>query len=201
MAVETEHTKLPFAGLAGLEPGMFEGSGEALFTDPRDGAYIPQLQHVQRRRFPGLATLRRMASNSGDRTDSAVHAQPGFRSKASVGCIDQKDEVQCAAKASACEQQLPVKPVQGAHLAGAAVLGLRKLVNCADDSSAYLQETPFTPKKMMMQAVPSDVVEAIVVCKAVKAPTVPRPPSVAPRPRATGQGKQPSKAVKTLILP
>jgi len=201
MAVETEQSKLTLADLAGLEPGMFEASGQTLFTDPLDGAYIPQLQHVHRKRFPGLATLRRMASKNGDRTDSAVHAQQGLHPKACVGCMDLEVDVQSAIKASAREQQLPPKPVQGTHLAGAAVLGLRTLAGGANDSSAYVQETPSTPKKMMMQTIPSHVVEAVTVSEAIKAPTVPRPPSAAPRSRATGQGKRPTRAVKAPIWP
>jgi len=105
--------------------------------------------------------------------------------------------MQSAIKTSAREQQVQPKPVQGTHLAGAAVLGLRTLA----DSSAYVQETPSTPKKMMMQTIPSHVVEAVTVSKAIKAPTVPRPPSAAPRSRATGQGKRPTRAVKAPILP
>jgi len=201
MAVETKQRKLTFPGFAGFEPGLLEASGDALFTDPLDGAYIPQLQHVQRKRFPGLATLRRMASQNGDSTYSAVHAQQGFHSKACVGCADQKDEVESAANASAREQQLPPTPVEGTHLAGAAVLGLRSLAGGADDSSAYLQQTSFTPTKMMMRTVFLDAAEAVTVSKAIKAPTVPRPPSAAPRPRAMGQGKRPTRAFKAPIWP
>jgi len=191
MAVEFDSSKVTFAGLAGYEAPASEEPNEALFRDPIDDCYIPQLECVHMKRFPSLATLRKSASKDGVGAHGTVHAQNRFRGKTLAACTDQKGESQRAANALAHEQELPLVPNQGAHLAGAAVLGLRKLTRGADDSLESSQETPFTHKKKMMQAILSDNAEAVMVSKTVKAPKVPRPPSAAPRPRAIGQGKQP----------
>jgi len=99
-----------------------------------------------------------------------------------------------AKKKNPREQELSLKSIQGAHLAGAAVLGLRRTV---------LQETTFTTKKMMMmQTVVSDGAEAVTVSKLVKVPIVPRPPSATPGQHATGQRKRPiPRNVQVFIVP
>jgi len=193
MAMRPEQSKLTFASLAGYEPAVLEASTEVIFKDPFDGACVPQLQHVQKKRFPGLATLRRLASKHGYCAERDVNAKQGHQCKTSVDCMDHKDELESAAKAFPREQELSLKSIQGVHLAGAAVLGLRRTL---------LQETTFTSKKMMMQTCLSDTAEAVTVSKIITVPMVPRPPSAAPRRHATGQGKQPTLSnVQVLIVP
>jgi len=166
--------QIVFEELVGHEPGWFQASHELVFTDPRDDAYIPQLA-VVKKRFPSLAALRaKKASGAPEhavRAEHLGHADDGCHPHIFFGPSKQKHEVETAANASGFEQQVPSVPSQSVHLAGAAVLGLRKLARGANDFSANLQTIHSIPHRMM-QTTLSDV----NVSKSVKAPLAPGPP-------------------------
>jgi len=184
----------------GHEPGLFQASHELVFTDPRDDAYIPQTA-VVKKRIPSLAALRaKKASVAAEHTVRAEHlghADDGCHPHIFFGPSKQKHEVERTAKTSGLEQQVPPEPSQSVHLAGAAVLGLRKLARGANDVSAYLQTIYTIPHKMMQTAI-SDV----SVANAVNAPLAPGPPSASSRPTATRNGKRPiPSSMQVLMVP
>ena len=104
-----------------------------------------------------------MVSKRAISAERILHAHTGF--------VGQKDEVERAANA--------LVPDQGSHLAGAAVLGLRKRTCRANDSSAPLKKANPIPMEMMQTRL-FDAEPAVTVSKAVKVLMVPRPPSAAP---------------------
>jgi len=179
---------------------VIHGSQKDPGSDPRDDAYIPQIA-VVKKRFPSLATLRAkkasVAPEHALRAEHLGHADDGCHPHIFFGPSKQKHEVERAANASGLEQQVPPVPSQSVHLAGAAVLGLRKLARGANDVSAHLQTIHSIPHRMM-QTTLSDV----NVSKAVKAPLAPAPPSATSRPTATGNGKRPiPSSMQVLMVP
>jgi len=194
MVPNTQQISVTFAGLAGHEPSLFEASDEvhaALFTDPLDGASIPMLH--KKKRFPSLASLRaQKAAVTSDTAARAVHKENRRRCKTFLGPMGQKDEVERADNTPTLEGEVPTLPTQGAHLAGAAILGLR-------NSAKIVQKTPSIPHRMMITAL-SDGEPSTKVSQAVDAPMKPRPPSTAPA--ATRNGKRPIPSnVQLLIVP
>jgi len=194
MVLGSKQNEVTLASLVGYEPSLSEASHEAheaLFTHPLDGASIPKLQ--QKKRFPSLASLRaQKAALTSDNAAGAVHEEDGCRCKKFLGPMGRPDEVERAADTLTLEEELPTVPTQGAHLAGAAALGLRK-------SATHCQKTLSIPHKVM-QAALSDGASSTKVSQAVKVPMKPRPPSAAPA--ATGNGKRPiPNKMQVLIVP
>jgi len=194
MVLGSKQNEVTLASLVGYEPSLFEASDEAheaLFTHPLDGASIPKLP--QKKRFPSLASLRaQKAVLTSDNAAGAVHEEYGCRCKKILGPMGQSDEVERAANTLTLEEEVPTVRTQGAHLAGAAALGLRK-------SATHRQKTPSIPHKVM-QAVLSDGASSTKVSQAVKVPMNPRPPSAPPA--ATGNGKRPiPNIMQVLIVP
>jgi len=184
---------MAFAALAGYEPVPLEAVQEALFTDPLDNSCIPQLSLQKKKRFPSLAALRANAASGASLhavcADTVVRVHNGCRNEPFCGPSNHKDELATVSTASALKKGVPLVPTQLTHLAGAAVLGLRKHSRGASESSTHLQKMHAIPR-LMMQAEP-DAVPSVKISSAIKAPMAPRPPSAAPRPRATGNGKRP----------
>jgi len=204
MATSTKQNTMTFATLAGNEPVQFEVPFEAIFTDPRDDAFIPQQEDItpvlqNKRRFPSLAALRAkkasLVSEHAVRAEHARHADDECRHKTCCGPISRKEGMEGAAITSALKQEVQVAATRGTHLAGAAVLGLRKHTHAADDSSAQLKNTLHIPCRMM-GTVLSEVASSTKVPKAVKAPTAPRPQL------AAGNRRRPIPSnVQVLIVP
>jgi len=203
--VHIEQRQVTFAAMVGHEPAPLEASHEVTFTDQFDDAYILRLADVgpsvRNKRFPSLAALRaKKASVEPERALRAEHvvrADEGCNQKVLFGPMDQKPEVEKTAKSSEMKKEVPPVPIQGAHLAGAAVLGLRKLAHGAKDNSAHQQNTHCIPRQMMHAAL-SDV----KVSKGVKVPLAPRAPSATPRPASRGKGKRPIPSnMQVLMVP
>jgi len=195
MAFSTNQKEVTYATLVGYEPALFKASDEALFTDPLDGAVVPKLQ---KKRFPSLATLRAEKASVellyAVGSEHVVHADDRCYQKTSLGSMCQKDVVESMAKTSALQQEVWPASTQGAHLAGAAALGLRK-------SPARLQNTHFVPHEMM-QTMVSGVAFPTKVSQEVKVPMQPTQPSAAPVPPSTGKGKRPIPSnMRVLIVP
>jgi len=182
--------------MVGCEPPLFQPLHEVLFTDPLDDVCIPQLKDVTPvKRFPSLAALRAKTESMGFKhamcTETVVRADMGCSQTAlRLGPVGRKNEVQSVPNASAHRQGVHQATTRATHLAGAAVLGLRKHNRGGIDSSAHLLKTHHIPK-MMMQTALSDVVASDKISKAVEVAMVPRPPSMARRPSAAGNGKRP----------
>jgi len=199
---------MTFATMVGHEPALFEPWHDVIFTDPLDDSYIPQLEDVipavkKKRRFPSLAELRAKSTSRVPRRavceETAIVDHNGCYDKTWFGPLGQKDGVVRGPIDSAPRQVVPLVATQATHLAGAAVLGLRKHAHGGVEVSA--QQTCPVPKNMM-QTVFSDTVPSVKVPKADKAAMAPRPPSAAARPRATGNGKRPiTSNMRVLIVP
>jgi len=201
-AVHIDQKQLTFAAMVGHEPALFEESHEVTLTDPLDDAYILRLADVgpsvRKRRFPSLAALKAktpsVETERALRAEHLVHADDGCHQKVFFGPTNQKHEVEKTAKSSEMKKEVPPAPTQGAHLAGAVALGLRKLAHGAKDSSAHRQKTQCIPHQMM-HGVSSDVKGS----KGVKAPSAPRAPSATPR---AGKGKRPIPGnMQVLVVP
>jgi len=199
MAINTEQKQVTLATFAGYGAIHFEVPYEAIFTDPRDDAIIPQLERFHKKRFPSLAALRAkkasLVSEHTVRAKHAGHADDECRHETFCGSIDHKHVMENAANTSELKQEVQLVPSQGTHLAGAAVLGLRKRTHAADDSSAHLQNTDFIPCRMM-EPMLSEVASSTEVPKAIKAPTAPRPSA------AAGNRRRPiPRSTEVLIVP
>jgi len=138
MVPSTKQNEVTFARLMGYEPSLFEASDEvheALFTDPLDDVSIPKLH--KKTRFPSLASLRaQRAAVTSDTAARTVREEDGCLCKTFLGPVGQKDEVERADNTPTLEEKVPAVPTQNVHLAGAAILGLRK-------SSKHLQKNTF----------------------------------------------------------
>jgi len=194
MLPSTKQNEVTFASLVGYEPSLFEASDEvheALFTDPLDGASIPKLH--KKKRFPSLASLRaQRAAVTSDTAARAMHDKDVCRRKTFLGPMGQNDEMERADNTPTLEEVAPTLPTQGAHLAGAAILCLRK-------SAKDLQKIRSIPPRMMQTAL-SDGAPSTKVWQKVDAPMKPRPPSAAPAATRNGQRPIPSN-VRVLIVP
>jgi len=194
---------MPLAALAGYEPAPLDSIQEALFTDPLDNFYIPQLVLQKKKRFPSLAALRANAALGASLhavcADTFVHVHNGCRNNPFFG--PSGDEPETASNASELKQEVPPVPTQLTHLAGAAVLGLRKHSRIASESSTHHQKL-HDILGPIMQAELSDAVPSVKVSNAVQAPMAPRPPLTSPWPCAKANVKRPiQRNMQVLIVP
>jgi len=193
---------MTLATLVGYEPAPSAAVQEALFSDPLDDSCIPQLTDVapvlqKKRRFPSLAALRAKAASSAALhavcEETVVRVHSGCCNQKLFGLLGHKDELNTAANASTPKQEVRLATTQATHLAGAAVLGLRKHTRGASDSSI---------PRSMMQVKLSDAVPSAKISKTVKASMAPRPPLAAPWPNVTGNGKRPiPRNMQVFIVP
>jgi len=160
---------MPLAPLVGYDAALLEAAQKALFTDPLDSSCIPQLILQKKKRFPSLAALRADATLGASLravgADTVVHVHNGCRNKPFFAPSGHKDEPATACNASQTQQDVPLVRTQLTHLAGAAVLGLRKHNHGASESSAHHQKLHDIPGPRM-QAELFDAVPSVKVSNA-----------------------------------